>query len=189
MRIVAGSFRGRILAAPRGSSTRPTADRTRQAIFNVLEHAPWSAGLADRRVIDLFAGSGALGLEALSRGAADCLFIDRAPEARAAIARNVETLGVSSGASIEGGDAARLPPRPPSRDRFDLAFLDPPYGEGLCEAALAALESGDWLEAGALVVLERGAQEPARGVPGFRLLDARRWGAANVQFLRRSADG
>lgn len=187
MRIVAGSFRGRSLIAPKGLSTRPTTDRAREAIFNVLEHAPWSQPLAGRRVIDVFAGSGALGLEALSRGAAYCLFIDSAREARAAIAGNVQALGAPSSSQIEGGDAARLPRRPQAMATFDLAFLDPPYRAGLGQAAMEALGSKGWLAPGAIIVLEQGAGEPSSQLPGFLLLDERRWGAARVRFLRWTA--
>src|SRR5271165_6737014 len=129
MRIVAGTFRGRSLVAPKGQSTHPTADRTRQALFNVLEHAPWAPSLDGRRVIDLFAGSGALGLEAMSRGAAYCLFVDRDPAAREAIGANVGTLGLTDRVRIDRRDAATLSARTSAEGPpFDLAFLDPPYG-------------------------------------------------------------
>jgi len=201
MRIVAGTFRGRTLVAPKGHSTRPTADRTRQALFNVLEHAAWATPLADARVMDLFAGSGALGLEALSRGAAWCTFLDHDDAARAAIRTNAETVGVTDRIRIDRRDAASLTTRaagdgPP----FDLAFLDAPYGQGLAETALARLASGGWLTPGATVVVERGAAETgdvrfqsgtgsADPVPphaAFELLDERTWGAARVSFLRAS---
>jgi len=185
MRIVAGTFRGRPLVAPKGQSTRPTADRARQAIFNVLEHAAWSPGLAGRRVIDLFAGSGALGFEALSRGAEFCLFIDQDAAARAAIRHNAEALGAPD-VRIDGRDVATLAARPAAEAPFDLALVDPPYGQGLDERALARLAAGDWLAAGALVVLERGSHDPPLAAAGFRMLDERRWGAARVAFLRAS---
>jgi 16S rRNA (guanine966-N2)-methyltransferase len=221
MRIVAGAHRGRSLVAPKGHSTRPTADRARQALFNVLEHAPWSPGLAGLRALDLFAGSGALGLEALSRGAAFCLFADTDPAAGAAIAANLAALHVQDRAILRrwdvtrlphrissplggggprrggGGDAAQpLPGQPPSpaspvlppegeeTRAFDLAFLDPPYGAGLAEPALASLLAGGWLSLGASAVVERGAGEPALTASGFAVLDNRTWGAARVWFLR-----
>ncbi len=184
MRIVAGTFRGRPLVAPKGQSTRPTADRTRQALFNVLEHAPWSPSLKGARIIDLFAGSGALGLEALSRGAAVCRFVERNQAALAAIRANADALGLIDRVRIDRRDAATLGPRtdadgPP----FDVAFLDPPYGEGLGEAALARLVAGDWLATAALVVLERGADDPAPTPERYALIDERTWGAARVSFL------
>jgi 16S rRNA (guanine966-N2)-methyltransferase len=188
MRIVAGIFRGRLLVAPKGQVTRPTADRTRQAVFNVLEHAPWSPGLAGSRVVDLFAGAGALGLEALSRGAAFCLFVETEPEARAAIQANIEALGLFGSTRVHRRDATRLGSRPGGDGRpFDLALLDPPYGGGLGEAALAALAGGGWLAPGALAALERGANDPAGPTPGFEELGERRWGAARVSFLRYQA--
>jgi 16S rRNA (guanine966-N2)-methyltransferase len=184
MRIVAGTFRGRAVVAPKGQSTRPTADRTRQALFNVLEHAAWAPALDGRRVLDLFAGSGALGLEAISRGAACCLFLDRNAAAREAILANVGALGLADRIRIERRDAVTLGIRTSADGApFDLAFLDPPYGQGLGEAALARLAAGAWLAAGSLVVLERGAAEPASTPDGFRLLDERTWGAARVSFL------
>lgn len=183
MRIIAGAFRGRSLVAPKGHSTRPTADRVRQAMFNVLEHAPWGRPLAGARVLDLFAGSGALGLEALSRGAAFCQFIDQDADARAAISANLRSLGCDAQARLSGGDADRLASH--AETPFDLAFLDPPYDQGLDEAALARLAAGGWLAEDALAVVERGADEPALAVAGYKVLDTRRWGAARVWFLSR----
>ena len=221
MRIVAGAHRGRSLVAPKGHSTRPTADRTRQALFNILEHAPWTPGLAGLHVLDLFAGSGALGLEALSRGAEFCLFADTDPAAGAAIAANLAAMRLQDRATLRRWDATKLPTRissplgrggprrggggdtaeaspgkppspaspvlPPEGEEtrpFDLAFLDPPYGLGFAEPALASLVSGGWLSPEALAVVERGAGEPAPTAPGFEILDSRIWGAARVWFLR-----
>jgi 16S rRNA (guanine966-N2)-methyltransferase len=184
MRIVAGTFRGRPLVAPKGHLTRPTADRARQAIFNVLEHAAWSPALEGARVIDLFAGSGALGIEALSRGAAFCLFVERAEPARAAIRANLAALGLEARARLDRRDAAALPARGVADAPCDLAFLDPPYGEGLGEAALTRLAAGGWLAADAVAVLERGADDAAGAPAGFELIDERRWGAARVSFLK-----
>jgi 16S rRNA (guanine966-N2)-methyltransferase len=187
MRIVAGTFRGRALVAPKGQSTRPTADRARQALFNMLEHAPWSPGLAGARVLDLFAGSGALGFEALSRGAAFALFVEREASARSAITDNAATLGVAEKTRLDRRDAGALPARGAADgDAFGLAFLDPPYGQGLAEAALAALAAGDWLAPGAIAVVERGAGDAAPPLAGYRVMDERTWGAAHVAFLRRS---
>jgi len=185
MRIVAGTFRGRPLVAPKGQSTRPTADRTRQAIFNMLEHAHWSPGLAGLRVIDLYAGSGALGIEAISRGAAFCLFLDRADAARAAIRANAESLALGPQARTDRRDAAAPGRRAPGDGaQFDLAFLDPPYGAGLAETSLAALAGGGWLAA--IAVVERGAADPVLVPAPFEPLDERVWGAARVSFLRYS---
>jgi 16S rRNA (guanine966-N2)-methyltransferase len=187
VRIVAGRFRGKALTAPPGAATRPTSDRARQAVFNVLEHAAWSPGLADRRVIDLFAGSGALGLEAMSRGAAFCLFVETDDAARGAIRDNVEALGLFGATRIHRRDATDLGVRPGSAGPpFDLAFLDPPYAKGLGERALSRLTEGGWLTEDAMAVFERGADEPDPEVADYEQLDARDYGAARVVFLRRS---
>lgn len=184
MRIVAGTLRGRALVAPKGQSTRPTTDRARQALFNVLEHAAWSPGLEGVRVIDLFAGSGALGLEALSRGAAECLFVETDSDARLAIESNIEALGLKGRAQTLGRDASKMGSADRSADSpFDLAFLDPPYGRGLNEAALAGLAAGGWLTDRALVVVERGADEAPLTAAAYETLDVRPWGAARVTFL------
>lgn len=185
MRIVSGAFRGRPLRAPPGEATRPTSDRARQAVFNILEHAPWSAGLQGARVLDLFAGSGALGLEALSRGAAFCVFVETDEAARGAIRDNVDALGLFGRIRVHRRDATDLGQRPAGDGpAFDLAFLDPPYGKGLGELALAGLASGGWLKDGAIVVFERSVAEPDVAIPGFETLDAREYGAARVHFLR-----
>jgi 16S rRNA (guanine966-N2)-methyltransferase len=194
MRIVAGAHRGRLLVAPKGHSTRPTADRTRQALLNVLEHAAWSPGVAGLRIIDLFAGSGALGLEALSRGASFCLLVDTDPAALAAISENITGLRLSDRCEVRRWDATRLPTIPAISSPpvaggdeggpYDIAFLDPPYGKSLAEPALGALLSGGWLAPDALVVVERGADEGHFAPAGFHTLDSRVWGAARVWFLQ-----
>lgn len=185
MRIVSGEFRGKAIKAPAGSATRPTSDRARQAIFNILEHAPWSNGVREARVIDLFAGSGALGLEALSRGAAFCLFVETDEAARGAIRENVDAMHLFGRTRVHRRDATELGVRPGADGpAFDLAFLDPPYAKGLGETALARLAEGGWLKPGAVVVFERGAEEPPFAVEGFEELDARQYGAARVHFLR-----
>jgi 16S rRNA (guanine966-N2)-methyltransferase len=187
MRIVGGAFRGRRIVAPEGQSTRPTADRARESLFNVLGHASWASALEGARVVDLFAGSGALGLEALSHGAAFCLFVERSAQARAAIEANIAALGLEARTRIDGRDATALTPRRPiDGPAFDRAFLDPPYGQGAAETALARLADGDWLAVGAIAVLERGVGDAATTPPGFDLLDSRVWGAAKVSFLRRT---
>lgn len=191
LRIVSGRFRGKALVAPQGLNTRPTGDRARQAVFNILEHAAWTpwevGGLEGARVIDLFAGSGALGFEALSRGAAFCLFVETDEAARGAIRDNMEALGVFGAARVHRRDATDLGVRPASAGpAFDLAFLDPPYAKGLGERALAALSGGGWLAPGAVVVFEKGADEAEPAVEGFEALDTRTYGAAKVHFLKAS---
>nr|WP_312164994.1 16S rRNA (guanine(966)-N(2))-methyltransferase RsmD [Brevundimonas diminuta] len=187
MRIVAGQYRGRAIATPEGQNTRPTSDRARQAIFNVLEHAPWAEGLHEARVIDLYAGSGALGFEALSRGAAFCLFVDTDDGARGAIRENMDAYGLFGRCRVHRRSATDLGPRPGSAgEAFTLAFLDPPYAKGLGEQTLARLLEGGWLAPGAIVVFERGSDEPEIDTPGYERLDARDYGAARVLFLRAS---
>ena len=188
MRIVSGQYKGKSIAAPEGSATRPTSDRAREAVFNILEHAPWVPSLRGARALDLFAGSGALGLEALSRGAAFCLFVETDEAARGAIRDNVEALHLFGCTRIHRRDATDLGPRPASAGpAFDLVFLDPPYAKGLGEKALAGLDAEAWLKPGAVLVFERGEGEGdlrPGDVPGaYELIDERRYGAARVLFL------
>lgn len=182
MRIVAGAHRGRVLVAPKGHSTRPTADRARQAMFNVLDHAPWAPGLQGSRVLDLFAGSGALGIEALSRGADYCLFVDTDPAARDAIEANLAGLRLGDRAGVVRTDATRPGSAPPN-GRFDLAFLDPPYNRSMVEPALEGLARYSWLNDEAIVVVERDAGEAPLQAVGYEQLDERTWGVARVHFL------
>ncbi len=185
MRIIAGQYRGKGLIAPPGQGTRPTSDRARESLFNILEHAPWSQGLRGLRVVDLFAGSGALGLEALSRGCAFALFVETDEAARGAIRDNIEALGVFGATRVHRRDAADLGPRPSSAGPpFDLAFLDPPYAKGLGERCLGQLGEHGWLTPGAVVVFERGVDEPNVDWEGYERLDERVYGAARVLFLR-----
>ncbi len=187
MRIVSGVYRGRAIVAPPGLSTRPTADRVRQALFDVLSHAPFAPELRGARVIDLFAGSGALGLEAMSRGAAYCLFVETDEAARGAIRTNLDSLNLLGAGRVHRRDATALGVRPATDGAaFDLAFLDPPYAKGLGEKALAGLLAGGWLSPEALCVLERAADEPDPVVAGFETVDVRRWGPAAVSFLKAS---
>ena len=178
MRIVAGTWRGRSLAAPAGETTRPTADRVRQALFDMLLHAPWGGYDAVRgaMVLDAFAGTGALGLEALSRGAAHAHFIERDRAALGALRANITAL--KAPASVHAGDATH----PPPGVACGLVFLDPPYGKGLVEQALAALSAAGWIAPGALILAETGRDEPP--VAWGALLAERSHGAARVNVLR-----
>ncbi|QDH73625.1 16S rRNA (guanine(966)-N(2))-methyltransferase RsmD [Brevundimonas sp. M20] len=190
MRIVAGSLKGRAITAPEGQNTRPTSDRARQAIFNVLEHAGWAEPLDGARVIDLYAGSGALGYEAISRGAAFALFVEIEDEARGAIRENADAWGLMGRTRVHRRSATDLGVRPGSAgEAFDIAFLDPPYRKGLGEQTLARLLEGNWLKPGATVVFERGSDEPEIETPGYERLDARDYGAARVLFLRALPTG
>jgi 16S rRNA (guanine966-N2)-methyltransferase len=184
MRIVGGEFKGRAIAAPQGRDTRPTSDRARESLFNVLAHAAWAPGLEGRRVLDLFAGSGALGLESMSRGAAFALFVETDAAARGAIRDNIESLGLFGSTRIHRRDATDLGVKPAGLgEPFDLVFLDPPYGKGLGERALARLGDGGWITDNALIVLEVGADETPQ-TPAFETLDERDYGAAKVTFLK-----
>ena len=184
MRIVGGKFRGRTIATPAGRDTRPTSDRAREAVFNILAHAPWSPGLEGRRVLDLFAGSGALGLEAMSRGASFALFVETDAAARGAIRDNIEALGLFGSTRIHRRDATDLGLKPTGLGGpFDLVFLDPPYAKGLGETAMSKLNGGAWFTPDALIVLEVSADETP-DLPTFETLDTRDYGAAKVLFLK-----
>ncbi len=152
MRIVGGRLRGRALAAPKSQSIRPTADRLRESLFNILAHA-YGDPVSGARVLDLFAGTGALGLEAVSRGAAFALFVDEGAEARALLRQNVEALGLAAVTRIFRRDATKLGAAHPV-EPFSVAFLDPPYGKGLAERALVSAREGGWLTDDALIVVE-----------------------------------
>jgi 16S rRNA (guanine966-N2)-methyltransferase len=183
MRIVAGKHRGRVLLVPEGAAIRPTSDRAREALFNILEHGSFAAGgsrLAERRVLDAFAGTGALGLEALSRGAGHITFIELASDARKLLARNIAALGEQERTTILSGDATR-PPH--ALAPVALALLDPPYGKGLGAKALAALAAAGWFAPDTLIVLEIGAKESPDVPEGFTLRDDRRYGAARLLFI------
>jgi 16S rRNA (guanine966-N2)-methyltransferase len=186
MRIVAGRHRGRAIAAPEGADIRPTADRARQAVFDVLAHHPETAGrlLADAEVLDAFAGTGAMGLEALSRGAARATFLDNATRAVACIRANAKALGETGRVTALIADATRPPQAPKPAT---LAFLDPPYGSGLAEAALEALAQKGWFARGAVIVVEQEAREELHPPEGFAVFDKRRHGRARFVFLRYSA--
>lgn len=179
MRITGGSLRGRVIAAPPGRTIRPSADRLRESLFNVLAHAGSDAipPLAGATVLDAFAGTGALGLEALSRGAAQAVFLDQdLTWAR----RNVEALGQGADARLIIGDVLRPPPSPTPAG---IAFLDPPYGQSLAAAALVALADAGWIGPSSLTVVETGAKEAIDWPGGFVALQSRRYGAARITFL------
>jgi 16S rRNA (guanine966-N2)-methyltransferase len=186
VRIVGGRFRGRALTAPDNLATRPTSDRVREAVFNILLHGIPQFHIAGAKVLDLFAGSGALGLEALSRGASFCLFVDNDAAARGEIRRNVEALGLTGVTRIFRRDATNLGPAGQLAG-FSLAFLDPPYDRGLDERALASAVSGGWLVAGAVCVIERRKGSPFGLAPAFSLVDRRGWADTEVVFARLHA--
>jgi len=182
VRIVGGRLRGRLLRAPASRAIRPTSERLRESIFDILVHRHPDR-LEGGRVIDLFAGSGALGLEALSRGAEFALFVDDGLEARALLRANVEALGLGGQAQIRRADAARLGPAP-AGPPFTLAFLDPPYGKGLAAPALAALARGGWLAPDALCVVVEAQSAEIAAPEFFALVDERTYGDTKIAMLR-----
>ncbi|MGA2124949.1 MAG: 16S rRNA (guanine(966)-N(2))-methyltransferase RsmD [Xanthobacteraceae bacterium] len=182
MRVVGGRLRGRALAGPKSAAIRPTADRLRESLFNILVHR-YGDPVSGARVLDLFAGTGALGVEAVSRGAAFALFVDDGTEARALIRQNVEALGLGGVTKIFRRDATRLGAAHPL-EPFGLAFADPPYGRGLAEAALRSARDGGWLVAGALVVVEEALEAAFAAPDGFEELERRRYDDTELSFLR-----
>lgn len=184
MRIVAGQFKGRPIKAPKTDATRPTSDRARESLFNILSHAEWAPDLDGARVIDLFAGSGALGLEAISRGAAFCLFVETAHAARGAIRENVDALQLFGVTRIHRRSATDLGDLPAGLGApFNVAFLDPPYRKGLVEPCLRALKDGGWLAPGALIVAET-AEDETLEIEGWTTIADRKIGAAQMWFLK-----
>ncbi len=184
MRIVGGEWRGRPLAGlgkgDPSAHLRPTTDRVRESLFNILEHGSFNDPIAGARVLDVFAGTGALGLEALSRGGGHATFIDNGRTAGRLISDNIARTGAGSRATLLRRDATR--PGPLSDDPFDLVFLDPPYGTPLGQTALMALSDAGWLAPTALIVWEDAA--PKTAPPGLEAVDQRRFGQTYVTFLR-----
>jgi 16S rRNA (guanine966-N2)-methyltransferase len=182
MRIVAGKFRGKQLLSPEDDSIRPTADRVRESLFNILSSrlGPVFDGL---KVLDLFAGTGALGLEALSRGASHVTFVDTGAESRGLIRDHIEAFGAGGIAKLLRRDATALG-SVGNMGPFDLVFLDPPYGGGLGELALASLRDGGWLAKDATIVLEEGSGVAVEMPAGFELDDRREYGAAAVHLIK-----
>ena len=185
MRIVGGRLGGRTLAAPKSQNIRPTSDRLRESLFNILAHR-YGDPVTGARVLDLFAGTGALGLEAMSRGAAFALFIDDGAAARALIRQNVEALGLGGVTRIFRRDATRLGAVHPDQP-FGLVFLDPPYGKGLAEESLVSLHEGGWLARDALVIVEEAAEAEFAPPEGYAEVERRRYDDSEFTFLRTDA--
>ncbi len=182
MRVVGGRLRGRAIAGPKSQDIRPTADRLRESLFNILAHG-FDDPVTGARVLDLFSGTGAMGIEAISRGAEFVLFVDQGAEARALLRENVAALGLGGVSRIFRRDATQLGeahPVPP----FSLVFLDPPYGQGLAAAALASARAGGWFAPNALVVVEEAAKAQFATPEGFTELDRRRYDDSEFVFLR-----
>ena len=182
MRIVGGRFRGTHLQGPKSQAIRPTSDRLRESLFNILAHGLGDP-VAEARILDLFSGTGALGLEALSRGARFCLFVEEAAEARGLIHANIEATHTTGVTKLWRRDATKLGRCAPM-EPFDLAFLDPPYGKGLADAALVAMLAGGWLKPGAIVVVEESAEAEVSIAAGFEIIDTREQGETRLIFLR-----
>ena len=182
MRIVAGKFRGKALLSPSDDSIRPTSDRARESVFNILA-SRISVHLDGLKVLDLFAGTGALGLEALSRGASSAVFVDISAEARGIIRDHIQEFGIAGIAKLLRRDATELG-LAGTLGPFDLVFLDPPYGKGLGEQALVSLKAGNWLAKDATIVLEESSDVELALPEGFSIDDRREYGAAAVHFIR-----
>jgi len=182
MRIVGGKLRSRPIAGPKSDAVRPTSDRLREALFNILTHS-YGDPVTGARVLDLFAGTGALGIEAISRGADYALFVDEGVEARALLRDNVESLGLGGVTRIFRRDASRLGPAHPL-DPFSLIFLDPPYGKGLAEKSLISARDGGWLMPEALLVVEEAADAGFKTPEGFVELERRRYDDTEFTFIR-----
>jgi 16S rRNA (guanine966-N2)-methyltransferase len=185
MRVVGGRLKGRSLASPSSRDIRPTADRLRESLFNILIHA-YDDPIADARVLDLFAGTGALGIEAISRGAKYALFVDNGAEARALLRNNVEALGLGGVTKVYRRDAGNLGPAHPV-EPFSLVFLDPPYRMKLAEKALVSLRDGGWLNPAALLVVEEATAVAFAAPDGFEELERRAYDDTEFVFLRAVA--
>ena len=182
MRVVGGRLRGRSIASPKSPAIRPTADRLRESLFNILIHS-YGDPVSGARVLDLFAGTGALGIEALSRGSSFVLFVDDSAEARALLRENVVALGLGGTSRIFRRDATKLGPAHPV-EPFTLVFLDPPYGQGLAEKALASARAGAWLMPDALIVIEEATKAKLAAPQGFTELERRSYDDTEFIFLR-----
>ena len=181
MRIVGGKLRGRTIAEPKSQNIRPTTDRVRESLYNIISHR-WPERLAEGRVLDLFAGTGALGIEALSRGAAFAFFVDNSVEGRSLLRANIENLGLAGSSKISKTDAAHLGPVGKLKP-FSLVFADPPYGKGLGERALVSALDGGWIEKDALIVLEEQKGSLPASIPNFTHLESRSFGGTEIGFF------
>jgi 16S rRNA (guanine966-N2)-methyltransferase len=182
MRVVGGKLRSRPIAGPKSDAVRPTSDQLREALFNILTHS-YGDPVTGARVLDLFAGTGALGIEAISRGADYALFVDEGVEARALLRDNVESLGLGGVTRIFRRDASKLGPAHPL-DPFSLVFLDPPYGKGLAEKSLISARDGGWLMPEALLVVEEAADAGFNTPEGFIELERRPYDDTEFTFIR-----
>ena len=183
MRIVTGRLRGRNIITPKGRNTRPTSDQTRESIFNILGHADWSPDLDGAIVADIFAGSGALGLEAISRGAEFCLFVETEPNARAAIRANIDKIGLGGVTRLHRHDATKLKIAPGNlRGAFTHIFMDPPYNKGLWKPVLSRLKHYGLIAEDGVIILEE-SKDAEIDTDGFTVHADKLWGSTRVLFL------
>ena len=182
MRIIGGKFKGRALKAPKSQDIRPTTDRIRENLFNIISHN-FGEHLDNTRVLDLFAGTGALGIEALSRGARFALFIENSIEGRGLLRENIESLSLQGHSKVFRRDAANLGPIG-SLGQFDLVFADPPYDQNLGEKAAASLIKGGWLSPSALLILEESKESAPDSLPGYEHIEAKTYGATKISIFR-----
>jgi len=184
VRIVSGKLRGRNIETPSGRGTRPTSDQTRESVFNILKHAEWAPPIDGAIVADIFAGSGALGLEAISRGAAFCLFAETEPKARAAIRANIEKMKLSEDTRLHRYDATKLKIAPGNmRGKFTHIFIDPPYNKGLWKPVLRRLSQQNLLAENGVIIMEESVEAELEPI-GYEILEDKEWGAARVLFLK-----
>lgn len=182
MRIVGGEFRGRTLKSPSSDAIRPTSDRLRESVFNILAHA-YGDPVSGARILDLFAGTGALGLEAMSRGAEYTLFVEETAEARGLIRENIEMLSLTGATKIFRRDATKLG-EIGAMEPFNLVFCDPPYGKGSAEKSLASARAGKWLAPSALLVVEEAVRSEFKTPEGFDELERRQYGDTEIAMVR-----
>jgi 16S rRNA (guanine966-N2)-methyltransferase len=187
MRIVSGKLKGRPILTPEGRTTRPTSDRAREAIFNILAHAEWAPELDGLRVMDLFAGSGALGFEAISRGASHCLFVETESHARGIIRENIDKYSLFGNTRIHRRSATDLGKKPAGiGEPYDMAFMDPPYGYDLVDPAIRELQKGGWLKPDAIIIAEISKDDARPQFENCEVLQEKTYGAATVFMARLS---
>ncbi len=184
MRIISGTLKGKSLFAPNSQTTRPTSDRARQGVFNILEHAVWANGIIDAKVLDVFAGTGAMALEALSRGAKDAVLIENDKAALAIIKENIAACRFGDKARILAQDVRNIGALPKNIEPRDLVFIDPPYSSDLAEAAIAALIANKWLADNAIIVLEQHKSAAAPNIGGFEIVKTTNYGLNGFWFLK-----
>lgn len=184
MRIISGSRKGKHLIAPNSQTTRPTSDRGRQGVFNILEHANWSNGIIDAKVLDVFAGTGAMALEALSRGAKDAVFIENDKSALAIIKENIAACRFGESTKVLPQDARNIGAPSKNIEPRDLVFIDPPYSSDLAKIAIEALIANNWLSENAVLVLEQHKTAAAPEIEGQEIVKAVNYGLNGFWFLK-----